>query len=557
MKRRDLMFGMTLSFFAPGAMASAPDTEAVEYYNIFNKHYFITASGADVRIVDAGGAGPGWMRTGRSFQAWMAKSGAPGDAYPVCRFYSSKANSHFYTASAGECEGLKNAKGEWRFEGIAFYIQAPVNGQCPAGTVNVMRLYNNGFANGEGANHRFVDDESLHQLMADSRWIREGVAFCAQAKSSGTSANLPPTTTGFSVLAGTWTGPAKWEVEREDDDDHDDDEDDEHKVTKPLRLALTAAGAITGSGYGCTFTGQVRIGDGFRSFFQGTVTASGCTDPAFNGEYMHLKLQRFGSDTLMVKMKRGHDDDDEVSITAVLSLDGATAPPPPVTPVTGLAGEWIGTVRWEAETHDLEIAANRALTLRISPSGAVSGSGFGCTFAGTIGGEVRATGCEQAIFNGAYRLHAKQKHGRLEISLERESGGIEVEIEGTLHAKDGSLPEPPAPAKTLPGTWEGRISWSVGSASGSDSIRFTIGADGAFSGRALGCTLTGTLRLSDDGRNVRSGSIRASGCARPELNGTFDEVEFEREDGDALEFEFERESGGVEVELKGVVRKVS
>ena len=548
MKRNDLMFGMALSILSPAAMASPPDTEAVEYYNIVNKHYFITASGSDVRIVDAGGAGAGWMRTGRSFQAWMGKSGAPADAQPVCRFYSRLANSHFYTASGSECDTLRNADWGWHFEGIAFYIQAPVNGQCPSGSMNVVRVYNNGFATGEGANHRFVDDESLLELMADSRWIREGVAFCAQAKSTGTSANLPSTTSSFSVLAGAWSGPAKWEV--------DLDDKEEREAIQPLRLTFTAAGAIGGSGYGCTFAGQVHVGDGFRSFFEGSVTATGCTDTAFNGEYTHLKLQRFGADTLMVKMKRGHDDD-EVSISARLTLDGAAVPPPPVAPAAGIAGDWVGTVRWEAEGHDVEIAANRTLTLRISSSGEVTGTGFGCAFTGNLGGELKASGCEQAVFNGAYPLRARLKNGRLEISLERESGSVEVEIEGTLYAKDGSSPPTPAPDQSLAGTWEGRVSWSAGSQSGSDTIRFTIGADGAFAGLGLGCTLSGTLRLSADGRHVSSGSVRASGCTHVELNGTFSEMEFEREDGNALEFEFKRESGGVNVELKGLVRKVT
>ena len=41
MKRKYLMFGMALSILSPAAMASPPDTEAVEYYNIVNKHYFL------------------------------------------------------------------------------------------------------------------------------------------------------------------------------------------------------------------------------------------------------------------------------------------------------------------------------------------------------------------------------------------------------------------------------------------------------------------------------------------------------------------------------------
>jgi hypothetical protein len=193
MKRTHLMVGATLSALSTMAMASAPDTEAVEFYNALNKHYFITATASEARIIDSGGAGEGWMRTGRSFQAWLKKADAPATAQPVCRFYSSGANSHFYTASGAECEGLKAARSGWQYEGIAFYIQAPVKGQCPADTVELLRIYNNGFSNGEGSNHRFVDDASLKELMVESHWIAEGTVFCAAPKSTGTSANLPGT----------------------------------------------------------------------------------------------------------------------------------------------------------------------------------------------------------------------------------------------------------------------------------------------------------------------------------------------------------------------------
>src|SRR5690606_31164402 len=126
------------------AWSAAPDTEAVEYYNIGLNHFFITASAEEARIVDEGGAGPGWVRTGRSFQVWQKAEAAPRDARAVCRFYSAVANSHFYTASNEECEGLRSAKAGWTYEGRVFYVQAPRQGQCAPGTVPMMRLYNDG-----------------------------------------------------------------------------------------------------------------------------------------------------------------------------------------------------------------------------------------------------------------------------------------------------------------------------------------------------------------------------------------------------------------------------
>ena len=163
------LFGAALLAGGLAARAAAPDTEAVEFYNTTTGHYFLTANASEALGIDDGAAGPGWERTGRSFQVWSMKSAAPADAQPVCRFYSSGANSHFYTASAGECQQLKmleaterNATGTvkgWGYEGTAFYVQTPTDsGQCPAGTTQIMRIYNNGFATGAGSNHRFVDD---------------------------------------------------------------------------------------------------------------------------------------------------------------------------------------------------------------------------------------------------------------------------------------------------------------------------------------------------------------------------------------------------------------
>ena len=137
---------------------------------------------------------------GAVVQAWLNAANAPADAAGVCRFYSSAANSHFYTPGAQECQLLKDQEAAerrstgtvrgWSYEGIAFHIQPPTNGQCPAGTAPFSRVYNNGFTNGEGSNHRFVDDNTLRDLMVDRNWVAEGVVHCAVVKPTGTSANL-------------------------------------------------------------------------------------------------------------------------------------------------------------------------------------------------------------------------------------------------------------------------------------------------------------------------------------------------------------------------------
>jgi hypothetical protein len=95
---------------------------------------------------------------------------APAGSAAVCRFYSTGANSHFFTASAGECASLKALETTqrqeaiqfghpftgWAFEGIAFTVAVPAGAAaaqkaasaCASGTEDIFRAYNNGFASG-------------------------------------------------------------------------------------------------------------------------------------------------------------------------------------------------------------------------------------------------------------------------------------------------------------------------------------------------------------------------------------------------------------------------
>ena len=87
------------------ATPSAGIVVAYEFFNTSLRHYFRTSSAVEAASVDNGSAGPGWVRTGDNFFAYTAGSTAPGS--DVCRFYTFGANSHFYTAFADECAGLK------------------------------------------------------------------------------------------------------------------------------------------------------------------------------------------------------------------------------------------------------------------------------------------------------------------------------------------------------------------------------------------------------------------------------------------------------------------
>jgi hypothetical protein len=149
-----------------------------EFYNTTLRHYFRTASAAEANAIDHGSAGPGWVRTGDDFLAYLPQSNSPGS--DVCRFYTSGANSHFYTAFQSECESLKSPSSGWTYEGLSFRIQLPSAGACPSGTRPVYRLYNNRFQFND-SNHRFTTLPAEAQSLQSQGWTLEGVAFCALA----------------------------------------------------------------------------------------------------------------------------------------------------------------------------------------------------------------------------------------------------------------------------------------------------------------------------------------------------------------------------------------
>jgi uncharacterized delta-60 repeat protein len=158
-------------------IASVP---VVEYFNTALGHYFVTANPAEQANIEADGAGPGWQRTGYGFRAFVPPSGVPVGAHAVCRFYGTSGigpNSHFYTADAGECAAVKNDRG-WTYEGTAFFIAVPANGQCGAGSSPVYRAYNNRFAQND-SNHRYTTDTAVYNAMLAQGWIGEGPVMCA------------------------------------------------------------------------------------------------------------------------------------------------------------------------------------------------------------------------------------------------------------------------------------------------------------------------------------------------------------------------------------------
>jgi len=162
----------------------------VEYYAETTDHYFMSGWPDDVALLD-GSPQLGWKRTGQQFKAWLRQADAPWGAVPVCRFYASGPNSHFYSGDPGECQMLKSleqkqraddsARGQafrgWQFESIAFYALVPREGKCPGDTQPVYRAYNMR-AQQNDSNHRYTVNPQMRAAMMAS-WADEGPVFCA------------------------------------------------------------------------------------------------------------------------------------------------------------------------------------------------------------------------------------------------------------------------------------------------------------------------------------------------------------------------------------------
>ena len=148
---------------------------AVEYYNAKINHYFVTAYPEEAAALDAGTNVKGWTRTGGQFTVFTE----PADGLlAVCRFFGTPnvgPNSHFYTADAAECAKVKTYPA-WTFEGIAFYIPMPVNGQCGGNNPVYRSYYSDQISD---ANHRFTVDLTAHTQMTGRGDILEGVVMCA------------------------------------------------------------------------------------------------------------------------------------------------------------------------------------------------------------------------------------------------------------------------------------------------------------------------------------------------------------------------------------------
>jgi hypothetical protein len=136
----------------------------------------------EIAGLDAGTTSKGWQRTGFTFKTWPAPQ--PGTT-PVCRYYipPDKGDSHFFGRGIDECNATGQKNPTFVLEDPAFMQTIlPAAGVCPAGTVEVYRV----FSNRVDANHRYMTSTAVRDQMVAKGWLAEGdgpnlVVMCAPA----------------------------------------------------------------------------------------------------------------------------------------------------------------------------------------------------------------------------------------------------------------------------------------------------------------------------------------------------------------------------------------
>lgn len=159
-----------------GRIASNNAVQVVEYFHTGIGHYFMTADADEIAGLDGGAYGGVFERTGAIF---YARDGPVNHYADVCRFFTvsyAPLGSHFYTADADECAGVK-LNPNWQYEKVAFYIRVPVAGACQPGQTPIYRMFNNGMTG--APNHRFTTSLDVYNDFVNNRgWAGEGIRFC-------------------------------------------------------------------------------------------------------------------------------------------------------------------------------------------------------------------------------------------------------------------------------------------------------------------------------------------------------------------------------------------
>jgi uncharacterized membrane protein len=189
-----------LSLFGGTTAVTAQTQIAVEYYYAAWDDYFVTSLPDEIAALDGGAFGGVWKRTGEQFNVYPLAS-APAPSSTVYRFFSTifaPKSTHFYTANPTEYNALVSGV-VWQLEGPVFSTPVPASdGSCPAGSIPVYRVYNNGM--GGAPSHRFTTNASVQAQMLAAGWIPEGEGIGVGLCSPGGQPSSPPAAYQFATI---------------------------------------------------------------------------------------------------------------------------------------------------------------------------------------------------------------------------------------------------------------------------------------------------------------------------------------------------------------------
>ncbi|MEQ1515093.1 MAG: hypothetical protein ABL931_01230 [Usitatibacteraceae bacterium] len=248
------------------------------------------------------------------------------------------------------------------------------------------------------------------------------------------------------------------------------------------------------------------------------------------------------------------------------------------------SGSYSGNVLFKfEETGKPEVKTRTALSLTLAASGAISGSGGGCTFAGALaaknssatlrGGSLTATGCTDSRFNGSYNRVEIEQFGASAIDVRFKLGdnAREAQIEGVLNGAGTTVGTPTTPTTpTTPPNVPSSSAAVAGDFAGLFAIVITerpsgqaekvvlnvnqpvilkVSSTGVVTGSVQGCVINGTVVPGVDNRFA--GSIAVTACSEVRLNGAY-AIGVHLEDNGAIEAELEREveQGGLRTKVR-------
>jgi hypothetical protein len=170
---QDVFANTTRICFSPGPPPVR--VTVTEYFNAPLRHYFLSSSGVENAIIDAGGPardGRGPVKSSRPSRRVTAMA-RPRSSASTTRGRT-RTSSPWTPRNAGSCAAPTRAGST---KGRLLERSCPSTGSAPWQRPRLYRLYNNRWMF-DDSNHRFVSNPALIAAMQASGWLLEGVALC-------------------------------------------------------------------------------------------------------------------------------------------------------------------------------------------------------------------------------------------------------------------------------------------------------------------------------------------------------------------------------------------